>query len=119
MGTVNLYSGDIPRVSSVLLTHLVKIARQLCSTPRGHAERNLRGKKPVGLWIDHRKAVVITVTEEEEEEELELIISKVEKQLRRSGDSPLQGPYDPLQVYRQLTAARKRLRDISTFTTMR
>ena len=50
----------------------------------------------VGLWIDHRKAVVITVTEEEEE--LELIISKVEKQLRRSGDSPLKGPYDPLQV---------------------
>jgi len=50
----------------------------------------------VGLWIDHRKTVVITVTEEEEE--LELIISKVEKQLRRSGDSPLKGPYDPLQV---------------------
>jgi len=50
----------------------------------------------VGLWIDHRRAVVITVTEGEEE--LELIISKVEKQLRRSGDSPLKGPYDPLQV---------------------
>jgi len=50
----------------------------------------------VGLWIDHRKALVITVTDEEEE--IELIISKVEKQLRRSGDSPLKGPYDPLQV---------------------
>ena len=31
-------------------------------------------------------------------EEIKLIISKVEKQLRRSGDSPLKGPYDPLQV---------------------
>ena len=27
-----------------------------------------------------------------------LVISKAEKQPRRSGDSPLKGPYDPLQV---------------------
>jgi hypothetical protein len=31
-------------------------------------------------------------------EEIGLIISKVEKQLRRSGDSPLKGPYESLQV---------------------
>jgi len=46
----------------------------------------------VGLWIDHRKAIVMTVTDKGEE--IELIISKVEKQLRRSGDSPLKGPYE-------------------------
>jgi len=31
-------------------------------------------------------------------EETKLIISKVEKQLRRSGDSPLKGPYEAQQV---------------------
>jgi hypothetical protein len=45
----------------------------------------------VGLWIDHRKALVVAVTDKGEE--LGLIISKAEKQLRRSGDSPLQGSY--------------------------
>ncbi len=53
-------------------------------------------KTKVGLWIDHRKAIVVAVTEEGEE--IKLIISKVEKQLRRSGDSPLKGPYEPQQV---------------------
>jgi hypothetical protein len=50
----------------------------------------------VGLWIDHKKAIVVPVTDKGEE--LGLIISKVEKQLRRSGDSPLKGPYDLHQV---------------------
>ena len=53
----------------------------------------------VGLWIDHRKAVIVTLTEKGEE--VGLIISKVEKQLRRSGDSPLKGPYEPHQVPEQ------------------
>jgi hypothetical protein len=52
--------------------------------------------KAAGLWIDHRKAVIVVVTDKREE--IKLIMSKVEKQLRRSGDSPLKGPYDPLQV---------------------
>ena len=50
----------------------------------------------VGLWIDHRKAVIVAVTDEGEE--MELTISKVEKQLRRSGDSPLKGRYESQQV---------------------
>ena len=50
----------------------------------------------VGLWIDHRKAIIVAVTDKGEEERL--IISKVQKQLRRSGDSPLKGPYESLQV---------------------
>ena len=52
--------------------------------------------KAAGLWIDHRKAVIVVATDKGEE--IKLIISKVEKQLRRSGDSPLKGPHDPLQV---------------------
>jgi hypothetical protein len=50
----------------------------------------------VGLWIDHRKAIIVVVTDKGEE--IRLIISKVERQLRRSGDSPLEGAYDKAQV---------------------
>ena len=56
-------------------------------------------KTNVGLWIDHRKAIVVTVTDKGEE--MALIISKVERQPRRSGDSPLKGPYEPHQVAAQ------------------
>jgi hypothetical protein len=53
-------------------------------------------KTKVGLWIDHRKAIIVAVTEKGEE--TGLIISKVEKQLQRSGDSPLKGPYESQKV---------------------
>jgi hypothetical protein len=53
-------------------------------------------KMTVGLWIDHRKAIIVTVTDKGEE--TGLIISKAEKQLRRSGDSPLKGSYESSQV---------------------
>jgi hypothetical protein len=50
----------------------------------------------VGLWIDHRKAIVVAVTDKGEE--IALTISTVEKQLRRSRNSRSQGPYEPQQV---------------------
>ena len=53
-------------------------------------------KTRVGLWIDHRKAIIVAVTDKGEE--MGLVISKAGKQLRRSGDSPLKGPYDQLQA---------------------
>jgi len=53
-------------------------------------------KTNVGLWIDHRKALIVAVTDKGEE--IRLIISKVERQLRRSGDSPLVGAYDKAQA---------------------
>lgn len=46
--------------------------------------------------MDRRKAVIVVVTDKGEE--TKLIISKVEKQLRRSGDSPLKGSYESQQV---------------------
>jgi hypothetical protein len=49
-----------------------------------------------GLWIDHRKAVIVTVTDKGDE--IRQIISKVEKHPSRSGDSPLRGPYEARQV---------------------
>jgi hypothetical protein len=53
-------------------------------------------KTKVGLWIDHRKAIITAVTDKGEE--MGLVISKAEKQLRRSGDSPLEGSFEPSQV---------------------
>ena len=49
-----------------------------------------------GLWIDHRKAVVVVVTEAGEE--INQILSKAEKQLRRTGSTPLQGNFESQQV---------------------
>jgi stalled ribosome rescue protein Dom34 len=53
-------------------------------------------KTKAGLWIDHRKAIVVAVTDKGEE--TRLIISKVEKNLSRSGDSPLEGSHYSQQV---------------------
>lgn len=52
--------------------------------------------KNVGLWIDHKKAIVVALTEEGEEQGL--IISNVEKQLRRTGDSPMKGAFEAHQL---------------------
>ena len=53
-------------------------------------------KKRVGLWIDHKKALIVAVTDKGEE--MALIISRAEKQFRRSGDSPLKGDYESQQI---------------------
>lgn len=50
----------------------------------------------LGLWIDHRKATIVTITEKGEE--IKEIISEAEKQPRRSGDSPLKGTYESRQI---------------------
>jgi hypothetical protein len=50
----------------------------------------------VGLWIDHRKAIVVAITEQGEK--IEEIASGVEKQLQRAGDRPLEGDYEVVQV---------------------
>jgi hypothetical protein len=70
-------------------------------------------KTKVGLWIDHKKAVVVAVTDKGEE--LKLVISKVEKQLRRSGDSPLKGPYEPQQVPAGDSRQRKLTGHLNTY----
>ena len=50
----------------------------------------------MGVWIDHRKATIVAITDQGEE--VGLVISHVEKQRRRSGDSPLKGSYESRQV---------------------
>ena len=53
-------------------------------------------KKAVGLWIDHRKAVIVVITQKHEE--IKLIISKVDKQLGRSNGVRSTTRYEPQQV---------------------
>jgi hypothetical protein len=50
----------------------------------------------VGLWIDHRKALIVAVTDKGEE--IRLIISKVEKQPGRSGGLRHTTSYEAQQV---------------------
>jgi hypothetical protein len=50
----------------------------------------------VGLWIDHRQAIVVAINEQGEK--IQEIGSGVEKQLQRAGDRPLEGNYEAVQV---------------------
>ncbi len=50
----------------------------------------------MGVWIDHRKAIIVAVADKGEE--IGLVVSKVEKHLQRSGDSPLKGRYESQKV---------------------
>ena len=49
-----------------------------------------------GVWIDHRKAVLVTLTAAGEH--TRTILSNVEKHPERGGDSPLKGSYEASQV---------------------
>jgi hypothetical protein len=50
----------------------------------------------VGLWIDRRKAIVVTVTDQGEN--TRLIRSRAERQLPHAGGSPVEEAYDRAQV---------------------
>jgi hypothetical protein len=52
--------------------------------------------KKIGLWIDHRQAIVVIIADGVETKKV--IVSDVERQLRRSGDSPLKGSFEPQLV---------------------
>ncbi len=53
-------------------------------------------KRKVGLWIDHRKAVIVFLAGQEEE--IKVIKSNVEKQIRRSAVSRSGGPFESQAV---------------------
>jgi hypothetical protein len=53
------------------------------------------GRK-VGLWIDHRKAVIVFLAGKEEE--TKLVKSNVEKQIQRAAGSRSGGPFESLAV---------------------
>src|ERR1700690_4300762 len=51
-----------------------------------------------GVWLDHRKAIIVGLTPHGVE--TVEILSRVEKHGERAGDSPLKGPYEARQVPR-------------------
>jgi len=53
-------------------------------------------KQSVGLWIDHRKAIVVTI--KNEKEAVQVIESNVEPRVRFSGGSRTATPYSPQDV---------------------
>jgi hypothetical protein len=50
----------------------------------------------VGIWIDHRKAVIVELSSVGET--VQIIDSHVEKHPERGGDSPMKGSYEARQV---------------------
>jgi len=62
-------------------------------------------KTTVGLWIDHRKAIIVAVTDKGED--TKLIISKVEKQPGRFAGVRSTTPYESQQVRADDSRERK------------
>ena len=50
----------------------------------------------IGVWIDHRKAVVVVL--KPEGAQVTTLLSHVQKHAERGGDSPLKGSYEAHQV---------------------
>lgn len=53
-------------------------------------------KTRAGVWIDHRKAIIVAVTGKGEV--LGMVVSKAENLPERAGDSPLKGKYESQKV---------------------
>jgi hypothetical protein len=62
----------------------------------------------VGLWIDRRKTIVVTVTDKGEN--TRLIRSRAERQLHHSGGSPLEEACDKAQVPARDSSRQKTLK---------
>jgi hypothetical protein len=70
-------------------------------------------KKEVGLWIDHRKAVIVFLTGEKEE--IKLVKSNVEKQIRRTAASRSGGPFESQVVPADDRQQRKFTAHLNTY----
>lgn len=70
-------------------------------------------KKQIGLWIDHRRAVIVTVSSKGTV--LKEVLSHAEKQPRRTGDSPLKGSYEAQLVPPDNTRHRAFKEELNTY----
>ena len=70
-------------------------------------------KTKAGLWIDHRQAIVVIVSDTGEE--IKQISSHAEKQLRRTGSTPLQGNFEAQKVPADDTRQRVFTSQLKTF----
>lgn len=70
-------------------------------------------KTRAGLWIDHRQAIVVIVSATGEE--IKQIYSHAEKQLRRTGSTPLQGNFEAQKVPADVTRQRVFTSQLNTY----
>ncbi len=70
-------------------------------------------KTKAGLWIDHRQAIVVIVSATGEE--IKQISSQAEKQLRRTGSTPLQGNFEAQKVPADAKQQRVYTAQLNTF----
>ena len=70
-------------------------------------------KKKVGLWIDHRKTVIVFLAGEEEE--IKVIKSNVEKQIQRAAGSRSGGPFESQAVPSDDRQQRKFTAHLNTY----
>jgi hypothetical protein len=70
-------------------------------------------KRKVGLWIDHRKAVIVFLAGEEEE--MKLVRSSVEKQIRRDSGSRSGGPFESQAVQSDGRQQRSLTKHLNTY----
>ncbi len=70
-------------------------------------------KRKVGLWIDHRKAIIVFLAGEEEE--IKLVKSNVEKQIRRAAASRSGGPFESQVVPSNGRQQRKFTAHLNTY----
>jgi hypothetical protein len=70
-------------------------------------------KTTVGLWIDHRKAIIVAVTDKREE--IKLIISKVEKQPGRTGGIRSKTSYESQLVAADDSRERKLVGNLNIY----
>ncbi len=71
-----------------------------------------KAKSNIGVWIDHRDAVIISLLENGDT--TQRIPSSVEKQLRRSGDHPA-GSFEALQVPSDISRERDYTRHLAHY----
>src|SRR5271170_4343149 len=69
------------------IDHIIPLASQ---------EKEIFVTHHTGIWIDHRKAIIVELTPDAET--IKTVQSQVEKHPERGGDSPMKGSYEARQV---------------------
>jgi len=70
-------------------------------------------KNNVGLWIDHRRAFIVRITDQGVV--TRQTISNTERQLRRTGSSPLKGRFDDFEALAEKTRKRAFMNHLNAF----
>ncbi len=70
-------------------------------------------KREVGLWIDHRQAVIVTVADKGEE--IKLVRSNIEKQIQRAAGSRSGGSFESQAVPSNGRQQRKFTEHLNTY----